>query len=82
MELGYLKYYLKKEYYKKIMEELNDKTYKDKDKDKDKDKNKNSYKSSVERQEEWRQKQINIFYKTGRPIFHEDYKKMLIRNNI
>ena len=56
------------------MEELNDKTYKDK--------NKNSYKSSVERQEEWRQKQINIFYKTGRPIFDEDYRKMLIRNNI
>ena len=78
MELGYLKYYLKKEYYKKIMEELNDKTYKDKDKDK----NKNSYKSSVERQEEWRQKQINIFYKTGRPIFEDDYRKMLIRNNI
>ena len=56
------------------MEELNDKTYKDK--------NKNSYKSSVERQEEWRQKQINIFYKIGRPIFDEDYRKMLIRNNI
>jgi len=55
-------------------EKINDKTYKDK--------NKNSYKSSVERQEEWRQKQIEIFYKTGRPIFEDEYKKMLIRNKI
>ena len=43
---------------------------------------KDSYESSIERQEKWRQKQINIFYRTGRPIFEEDYKKMLIRNNI
>tara|TARA_Y100000816_G_C25613791_1_gene328134 strand:+ start:191 stop:397 length:207 start_codon:yes stop_codon:yes gene_type:complete len=68
MELGYLKYYLKKEYYKKINEKIV--KYKD------------SYESSIERQEKWRQKQINIFYRTGRPIFEEDYKKMLIRNNI
>ena len=68
MELGYLKYYLKKEKYKKINEKIV--KYKD------------SYESSIERQEKWRQKQINIFYRTGRPIFEEDYKKMLIRNNI
>jgi len=68
MELGYLKYYLKKEYYKKINEKIV--KYKD------------SYESSIERQEKWRQKQINIFYRSGRPIFEEDYKKMLIRNNI
>ena len=37
---------------------------------------------NIQAQEKWRQKQINIFYRTGRPIFEEDYKKMLIRNNI
>ena len=42
MELGYLKYYLKKEYYKKINEKIV--KYKD------------SYESSIERQEKWRQK--------------------------
>lgn len=74
MEIGYLKYYLKKEYYKKIMEEINEKIVKDK--------NKNSYKCSVQNQEKWRQRQIDIFYRSGRPIFEDDYKKMLIRNNI
>ena len=31
---------------------------------------------SIQRQEKWRQKQINILYKTGRPIFFNWEQKL------
>jgi hypothetical protein len=35
----------------------------------------------LQKQENWRQKQLDIFYRTGKPIFTMTMENMHIRNN-
>jgi len=51
------------------------------DLDKIKHKNINRYLPAYYSQEKWRQKQINIFYRVGRPIFNTYIDKNMIYIN-
>jgi len=41
----------------------------------------NELENRIKKQEEWRQKQLNIFYRTGKPIFRITLETQFLRTN-